>query len=101
VDVLNKLFRVGLLVARGLGRLGSSRVDGGLVMEAVQIAAGLVEIFDPFLRLLEPVSRAFLVLYIYPAARGLRSVPQRSSCGSQRCPFRRLPLASRREGGSW
>jgi hypothetical protein len=28
-------------------------------VEAVQVAAGLLEILDPFLRLLEPVSRVF------------------------------------------
>jgi hypothetical protein len=60
VDVLDELFRVGLLVAGGLGRLGSCGIDGGLVVEAVQVAAGFLEILDPFFRLLEPVSRCVL-----------------------------------------
>jgi len=57
VDVLDELFRAGLLVAGGFGRLGVGGVDGSFVVEAVQVAAGLLELLDPFLRLLEPVSR--------------------------------------------
>jgi hypothetical protein len=59
VDVLDELFRTGLFVAGRFGRFGSGGIDGGLVVEAVQVAAGLLEILDPFLRLLEPVSRVF------------------------------------------
>ena len=61
MDVLDKLFRAGLLVAGGFGRLGSSGIDCSLVVEAVQVAASLLKVLDPLLRLLEPVSRAFLV----------------------------------------
>jgi hypothetical protein len=32
-------------------------------VEAVQVAAGLLEILDPFLRLLEPVSRCVLSIF--------------------------------------
>lgn len=99
VDVLDELFRVGLLVAGGLGRLGSGGVDGGLVVEAVKVAAGLDEILDPFLRLLEPVSRVLSMLS--PAVPCCASVPRRSSCGSRRCPCRMPHRACRREGGSW
>lgn len=62
MDVLDKLFRVGLLVAGGFRRFGSGRVDGGFIVETVQVAASFLEILDPFLRLLEPVSRVSLVV---------------------------------------
>lgn len=60
VDVLDQLFGVGLLIAGSFGGLGGGRVDGGFVVEAVQIAAGFLEVLDPFLRLLEPVSWCIL-----------------------------------------
>lgn len=68
MDVLDELFGVGLLVAGSFGRLGSGGVDGGLVVEAVQVAAGLLEILDPFLRLLESVSRcvSFILRPVVP-----------------------------------
>jgi hypothetical protein len=33
------------------GTLGGGRVDGGFIVEAVQVAAGRLEFFDPFLGL--------------------------------------------------
>lgn len=108
VDVLDELFGVCLLVAGGLGRLGSGGIDSGLIVEAVQVAAGFLEILDPFLRLLEPVSccvscrgPVFPVQVCHPLFLSFMSVPRRSSCGSRRCPFRRPQQASRHEGGSW
>lgn len=68
VDVLDELFRAGLLVAGGFGRIGVGRVNGGLVVEAVQVAAGLLELLDPFLRLLEPVSRCVPFVSPLPAS---------------------------------
>jgi len=52
VDVLNQLAGTG---ARGRGLVGGigrgDGRDGRLVVEAVQVAAGLFEILDPFVRL--------------------------------------------------
>lgn len=60
MDVFNQLLGAGLLV-RGSSRLfGSGRVDGGFVVETVEIASGLLEVLDPFLRLLAIVSIAAL-----------------------------------------
>lgn len=50
VDVLDQLLGVGLLVARALGALGVAR-EGGLVVEAVEVAAGALELLDPLLGL--------------------------------------------------
>jgi hypothetical protein len=61
MDILDKLFRVRLLVTCGFGRFGSGGIDGGFVVEAVKVASGFLEVLDPFLRLLEPVSRAFSI----------------------------------------
>jgi hypothetical protein len=61
VDVLDELFRVRLLVACAFGGFGSGGIDGGFVVEAVQVASGFLEVLDPFLRLLEPVSRTFSI----------------------------------------
>lgn len=51
MDKLDQLPRGGLLLGLGLGALGGGRVDGGLVVEAVEVAAGFFEFFDPFLGL--------------------------------------------------
>lgn len=56
MDVLDELLGVGLPVTRGFGGVGGGGVDGGFVVEAVEVAAGLLEILDPFLWLLELVS---------------------------------------------
>jgi hypothetical protein len=77
VDVLDKFFRAGLLVAGGFGRLGSGGIDCSLVVEAVQVAAGLLEILDPFLRLLKPVSRMFS--FVSPRLMLLRLFQVRTS----------------------
>lgn len=60
VDVLDELLGVGLFVAGGFGGVGGGGVDGGLVVEAVKVAAGLLEVLDPFLWLLELVSWLFM-----------------------------------------
>lgn len=62
VNVLDKLLRARFGITVSLGRLGGGGVDGGLVVEAVQVAAGFLEILDPFLWLLEPVSPPICVL---------------------------------------
>jgi hypothetical protein len=59
VNVLDELLRVRLLVTCGFGRFGGSGIDGGFIVEAVKVASGFLEILDPFLRLLEPVSPMF------------------------------------------
>lgn len=51
MDISDQLLGVGLLIGRLFGRL-CSRGKGGLVVEAVQVAAGVLELLDPFLRLL-------------------------------------------------
>lgn len=63
VDVLDKLLRASFGITVSFGRLGGGGVDGGLVVEAVQVAAGFLEILDPFLWLLEPVSLLTCVLF--------------------------------------
>jgi hypothetical protein len=57
VDVADELLRAGLLVARAVRAVGRGRVDGGFVVEAVQVAAGGFEVFDPFLGLLRARSQ--------------------------------------------
>jgi hypothetical protein len=50
VDITNKCLGVGLFVGLFLGTLGSAG-ECGLVVEAVKVAASLLELLDPFLRL--------------------------------------------------
>jgi hypothetical protein len=69
VDVLDELFRVCLLVTCGFGRFGSGGIDGGFVVKAVQVASSFLEVLDPFLRLLEPVSPNILIQsHVFPRA---------------------------------
>lgn len=56
VNVLDELLGARFGVAVGLRRLSGGGVDGGLIVEAIQVATGFLEILDPFLWLLEPVS---------------------------------------------
>lgn len=51
VDISDQLLGIGLLIGRYFGRL-CGRGKGSLVVEAVQVAAGVLELLDPFLRLL-------------------------------------------------
>lgn len=51
VNISDKLLGIGLLIGCLFGRL-CGRGKGSLVVEAVQVAAGVLELFDPFLRLL-------------------------------------------------
>lgn len=51
MDVANQLARVRLVLRRGFWGLGGRRGDGGFVVEAVEVTARLLEVFDPFLRL--------------------------------------------------
>lgn len=50
VDISDQLAGVGLQLGRLLGALGGAR-RSGLVVEAVQVATGLLELLHPFLRL--------------------------------------------------
>ena len=50
MDIPDKILGVRLLVGLALGSLGGAR-EGGLVVEAVEVAPGLLELLDPFLRL--------------------------------------------------
>lgn len=52
MDVLDQLFRAGLLIRGGGWLLGGGGRDGGFVMEAVEIASCFLEVLDPLLRLL-------------------------------------------------
>lgn len=60
VDVLDEFFGAGLLVRGSRGFVGSGRVDSSFVVEAVKIASSLLELLDPFLRLLAMVNMLFL-----------------------------------------
>jgi hypothetical protein len=53
VDVADQLLRAGLLVACAVGAVRRGRGDGRLVVEAVEVAAGGFEVFDPLLGLHE------------------------------------------------
>lgn len=50
MDIPNQVLGVRLLVALARGRVGVGG-EGSLVVEAVQIAAGVLELFDPTFRL--------------------------------------------------
>ena len=60
VDVLDEFLGTGLLVGGSGWFLGGGRVDGGFVVEAVEIASSLLEFLDPFLGLLAMVNMLFL-----------------------------------------
>jgi len=51
MDVLNELFRASLGLGMVFRILGGCRCDGSFVVEAVEVAASLLEILYPFLRL--------------------------------------------------
>jgi hypothetical protein len=56
VDVLDEFLGAGLLVGSSGRFFGSGRVDGGFVVEAVEVATSVFELLDPFLGLLALVS---------------------------------------------
>lgn len=60
VNVLDEFLGAGLLVGGSGGFVGGGGVDGGFVVEAVEIASGLLEFLDPFLWLLTMVNMLFL-----------------------------------------
>jgi hypothetical protein len=51
VDVADQLLGACFLVTRRVRAIGRGRIDGGFVVEAVEVAAGLFEILDPLLGL--------------------------------------------------
>lgn len=51
MDILDQFLWAGLLVALFLRRFSRSRRYGGLVVEAIQVAASFLKLLDPFLRL--------------------------------------------------
>lgn len=53
MDISDQRLGVGLVVGLVLGALGVAG-EGGLVVEAVEVAAGLFELLDPFLGLMFP-----------------------------------------------
>lgn len=61
VDILDELLGAGLLVGLGRGFFGSGRVDGGFVVETVQVTTCVLELLDPLLWLLASISIACLV----------------------------------------
>jgi len=97
VDVLDELLGAGLLVGLGRGFFGGGRVDGGFVVETVQVATCVLELLDPLLWLLASISIACLVSGVDAG----NNRPRRSSCGNQRFPCRASRWACRREDGSW
>jgi hypothetical protein len=58
VDVGDQLLRIGLLVACAVRAIRRGRVDGRFVVEAVEIATGGFEVFDPLLGLFEDDGKA-------------------------------------------
>lgn len=50
MNISNQLLGAGLLVARLFGALGGAG-EGSLVVEAIEVAAGLLELLNPFLGL--------------------------------------------------
>lgn len=97
VDILDELLGAGLLVGLGRGFFGGGRVDGGFVVETVQVATCVLELLDPLLWLLASISIACLVSGVDAG----NNRPRRSSCGNQRFPCRASRWACRREDGSW
>lgn len=61
VDILDELLGAGLLVGLGRGFFGGGRVDGGFVVETVQVTTCVLELLDPLLWLLASVSIGCLV----------------------------------------
>lgn len=51
MNVLDELLRVRGRTFFVLGPFGCYRADGSFVVEAVEVAAGLLEVLDPFVRL--------------------------------------------------
>ncbi len=51
MDEPNQLLGVGLSIRVLGGILGGCRRDGGLIVEAIKVAARLLEVLDPFLGL--------------------------------------------------
>lgn len=51
VDEPDELFGIGLLIRVFGGVLGSGRVDGRLIMEAIEVTPGLLKFTNPFLGL--------------------------------------------------
>lgn len=90
------------VIGRVLGGCGG---DGGFIVEAVQIASRLLEVFDPLLGLLEQRTSAIGLSTISPRMVELKqrtdSLPRQSSCGSRRCPSRMLYSAAEHGAGSW
>lgn len=51
MDVLDQFLGARFGVTFAFGSVGGGGIDRGLVVETVQIAAGLLEVFDPSFRL--------------------------------------------------
>lgn len=59
VDVLDEFLGTSLFVGGSGGFVGSGGVDGGFIVEAVEITTSLLELLDPFLGLLAMVNMLF------------------------------------------
>lgn len=64
MDISDKGLGVGLFVGLVLGVLGSAG-EGCFVVEAVKVAASLLELLDPFLRLYPPRKLLFLLVSVF------------------------------------
>lgn len=60
MDVLDEILGAGLLVRGSGGFFGVGGVNSSFVVEAVEVAASVLELLDPFLGLLALVSILFL-----------------------------------------
>lgn len=61
VYILDHLLRARFLIALDFGGFGSCRIDGSLIVETVQIAARLLELLNPYFRLLRQSAADVLV----------------------------------------
>ena len=95
MDISDKGLGVGLFVGLVLGVLGSAG-EGGLVVEAVKVAASLLELLDPFLRLYPQRKLLFLLVPVFVK----QCLPLQSSYDNQRCPGRG-PQWADRHGLGW
>lgn len=78
MNIANQLLGIGVEITGGLRTLRGRAGNGGFIVETIQVAAGLLEILDPFLWLSPKVSvRQMLV---YPT----RYLPLQSSCGNRK-----------------
>ena len=81
MNISDKSLGVSLLVGLLLWALGGTG-EGGLIVEAVEVAASFLELLDPFLRLYFPRKLLLLLVSVFVK----QCLPLQSSYDNQRCP---------------